>query len=129
MRFLSDVFTTALATYLVYYGHQSAANIGFSLNTALSFSREILGLVTFYNFFQVATNRCVAVCFLRMVTCSLFISLERILAYLSIEQEPKPTIEGIPPAYWPANGNLRVEKLSARYSKVKLLPLVQFAHS
>lgn len=43
-------------------------------------------------------------------------SLERIHAYVNIEQEPKPTDEGAPPAYWPASGDLRVENLSARYS-------------
>jgi hypothetical protein len=45
-------------------------------------------------------------------------SLERIHAYINIEQEPKPTKEGIPPAYWPASGDLRVENLSSRYSLV-----------
>lgn len=35
---------------------------------------------------------------------------------MAIEQEPKPTKEGVPPAYWPASGDLRVENLSARYS-------------
>ncbi|KAI9449920.1 P-loop containing nucleoside triphosphate hydrolase protein [Lactarius psammicola] len=43
-------------------------------------------------------------------------SLERIHLYINAEQEPKPTMQGIPPAYWPASGDLRVEKLSARYS-------------
>ena len=47
-------------------------------------------------------------------------SLERIQQYLIIEQEPKPTEAGVPPAYWPASGNLKVEKLSARYSEVTL---------
>ncbi len=27
-------------------------------------------------------------------------------------------MEGVPPAYWPASGDLRVEKLTARYSAV-----------
>ncbi len=45
-------------------------------------------------------------------------SLERIQQYLDIEQEPKPTHEGVPPASWPASGDLRVENLSARYSAV-----------
>lgn len=44
-------------------------------------------------------------------------SLERIQGYLTIEQEAKPTSEGVPPAYWPASGSLVVEKLSARYSQ------------
>ncbi|KAJ7931118.1 P-loop containing nucleoside triphosphate hydrolase protein [Mycena leptocephala] len=42
--------------------------------------------------------------------------LERIQSYLTIEQEPKPTASGIPPAYWPASGNLSVDNLSAKYS-------------
>jgi hypothetical protein len=45
-------------------------------------------------------------------------SLERMQSYINVEQEPKPTKQGIPPAYWPASGDLRVEKLSARYSLV-----------
>ena len=45
-------------------------------------------------------------------------SLERIHQYLEIEHEPEPTESGIPPAYWPASGDIRVEKLSARYSAV-----------
>jgi hypothetical protein len=47
-------------------------------------------------------------------------SLERIKAYLDIEHEPKNTEGGAPPAYWPASGEIRVEKLSARYSLVSL---------
>ena len=46
-------------------------------------------------------------------------SLERIHSYINAEQEPKPTEQGTPPAYWPASGDLRVEKLSARYSLVR----------
>ena len=46
-------------------------------------------------------------------------SLERMNAYINIEQEQKPTKKGIPPAYWPASGDLRVEQLSARYSLVR----------
>lgn len=48
-------------------------------------------------------------------------SLERIQQYLRIEHEPKNTPEGVPPAYWPASGSLSVEKLSARYSEVRLV--------
>jgi hypothetical protein len=47
-------------------------------------------------------------------------SLERMHSYINAEQEPKPTKQGIPPAYWPASGDLRVEKLSARYSLVRI---------
>lgn len=43
-------------------------------------------------------------------------SLERLQQYMVIEQEPKPTPEGIPPAYWPASGELVVNNLSAKYS-------------
>ena len=43
-------------------------------------------------------------------------SLERILDFLRIDQEPSPTEAGTPPAYWPASGSLKVEKLSASYS-------------
>jgi hypothetical protein len=50
-------------------------------------------------------------------------SLERIHSYINAEQEPKPTTQGIPPAYWPASGDLRVEKLSARYSLVRDLAM------
>ena len=42
---------------------------------------------------------------------------------MTIEQEPKPTKEGVPPAYWPASGDLRVEKLTARYSSVSTLSI------
>jgi hypothetical protein len=45
-----------------------------------------------------------------------FSSLERIETYVQIEQEEKPSESGIPPAYWPADGSLHVENLSARYS-------------
>jgi hypothetical protein len=45
--------------------------------------------------------------------------LERIQQYLVIEQEPKATPEGVPPAYWPASGELVVDNLSAKYSKVR----------
>ena len=44
-------------------------------------------------------------------------SLERIQGYLQIEQEPKATQSGLPPAYWPASGEIRVENLSAKYSQ------------
>ena len=42
--------------------------------------------------------------------------MERIQEYANIEQEPKPIPEGVPPAYWPASGELVVENLSAKYS-------------
>ena len=47
-------------------------------------------------------------------------SLERIQQYLEIEQEPEASNAGVPPAYWPASGNLVVENLTARYSSVSI---------
>lgn len=47
--------------------------------------------------------------------------MERIQQYLNIEHEPKPSEAGVPPAYWPSSGELRVEGLTARYSQVNLL--------
>lgn len=44
-------------------------------------------------------------------------SLERILDFVSIEQEPASTEAGTPPAYWPASGKLHVSGLSAKYSR------------
>ena len=46
-----------------------------------------------------------------------FASLERVVAYTEIEQEPKPTERGKPPAAWPTSGDIKVENLFARYSK------------
>ena len=42
--------------------------------------------------------------------------MERIQEYGNIEQEPKPTSDGAPPAYLPASGELFVENLFAKYS-------------
>jgi hypothetical protein len=47
-------------------------------------------------------------------------SLERISAYINIEHEKEPNKGGQPPAHWPSSGELRVEHLSARYSKLLL---------
>ncbi|KAJ4466287.1 P-loop containing nucleoside triphosphate hydrolase protein [Lentinula aciculospora] len=88
INMLSAVFTSSLAWYLVYVLHQSASVTGFSLNMAE----------------------------LTITVSGVFLSLERIENYLTIEQEATPDVVGNPPAYWPASGDLRVEKLSARYS-------------
>ncbi|TBU53541.1 hypothetical protein BD310DRAFT_937787 [Dichomitus squalens] len=96
---LGSLFASCLAAYLVYGAKTRAANIGFSLNMAVGFSSMILWWIRVLNEFEVNGN-----------------SLERIQQYVTIEQEEKPTSDGIPPAYWPASGSLRVEKLSARYS-------------
>ncbi|TFY70118.1 hypothetical protein EVJ58_g61 [Rhodofomes roseus] len=96
---LGALFSTGLAAYLVYGGTFNASNTGFSLNMAVGFSGMILWWVRIFNEFEVSGN-----------------SLERIEQYVHIEREPKPTVDGIPPAYWPASGDLKVTKLSARYS-------------
>ncbi|KAF8191645.1 P-loop containing nucleoside triphosphate hydrolase protein [Mycena galopus ATCC 62051] len=96
MDILGTVFITVLATYMVYFQKQGSSSIGFSLNMASGFGMIILFGVRF-----VVDGRG---------------SLERINNYLQIEQEPKPTIDGSPPAHWPSSGNLCAENLSARYS-------------
>ncbi|KAF8845471.1 hypothetical protein BDN67DRAFT_993677 [Paxillus ammoniavirescens] len=97
--FVGSLFTTALAAYLVYGSTRDAANIGFSLNMAVGFSSMILFWVRILNQVEVDGN-----------------SIERINSYINIEQEPKATEGGQPPAYWPASGDLIIENLSARYS-------------
>ncbi|KAG5650067.1 hypothetical protein H0H81_000902 [Sphagnurus paluster] len=96
---ISGLFTASLATYLVYFQNQKASNTGFALNMAVGFSGMILLWVRVLNDFEVSSN-----------------SLERIQGYVHIEQESKPTQRGVPPAYWPASGEIRVENLSAKYS-------------
>ncbi|KAF9526535.1 multidrug resistance-associated ABC transporter [Crepidotus variabilis] len=94
------LFSAALASYLVYGPRSTSSTVGFTLNMSVEFTMSILWLVRVYNEFEVQAN-----------------SLERIQDYLDIDHEPKPTEAGKPPAYWPASGDLRVENLSARYSK------------
>lgn len=96
---LGALFSTALAVYLVYVDKASASKIGFSLNMAVGFSSMILWWIRMFNSFEISAN-----------------SLERIKQYMDIEQEPKSTDSGVPPAYWPSSGDLKVENLSARYS-------------
>ncbi|KZV59749.1 P-loop containing nucleoside triphosphate hydrolase protein [Peniophora sp. CONT] len=99
---LAALFPSILGVYMLYGPGSSAigaSDTGFSLAMASNFSSMILLWVRFYNDFEVEGN-----------------SLERIQAYLEIEQEPKPVEEKIPPAAWPTSGDLRVESLSASYS-------------
>lgn len=101
--FFGAVFAAGLAWYLVYGKErqsQTASDTGFSLNMAVAFSSMILWWVRILNEFEVNGN-----------------SLERIQGYIDIEHEPKPTPEGVPPAYWPSSGRIEVDTLSARYSK------------
>ncbi|KAJ6498923.1 P-loop containing nucleoside triphosphate hydrolase protein [Mycena sanguinolenta] len=97
---LGGLFAASLAYYIVYFQTERPYNIGFSLNMAIGFANMILHWVRILNQFEVQAN-----------------SLERVQGYLTIEQEPKPTPAVIPPAYWPASGNLSVDNLSAKYSQ------------
>ncbi|KAJ3508927.1 hypothetical protein NLJ89_g5494 [Agrocybe chaxingu] len=97
---LGALFTSALATYLVYFQRVSASNTGFSLNMAVTFTMYIFWLIRVYNDLEVQSN-----------------SLERVQGYIDIEHETKPVESGRPPAAWPTSGDLRVENLSARYSQ------------
>ena len=54
---LGAVFTTALASYLVYGPSVGAGNTGFSLNMVVEFCSMILWCVRFYNDFEVQSNR------------------------------------------------------------------------
>ncbi|RXW23865.1 hypothetical protein EST38_g2012 [Candolleomyces aberdarensis] len=96
---MGGLFASGLAAYLLYSHTHGAANTGFSLNMAVGFSGMILWWIRVLNDFEVQGN-----------------SLERIEKYINIEQEPKPTKDGLPPAYWPSSGSLKVKGLSARYS-------------
>ncbi|KAH9939277.1 uncharacterized protein BXZ73DRAFT_76000 [Epithele typhae] len=96
---LGALFAAGLASYLVYGTSVRAGNTGFSLDMAVIFSNVILWWIRLLNEFEVNGN-----------------SVERIQQYLDIEHESVPVNDAIPPAYWPASGGLRVEKLSARYS-------------
>ncbi|KAH7102271.1 ATP-binding cassette transporter [Auriculariales sp. MPI-PUGE-AT-0066] len=97
---IGGLFAGGLAAFLVYgQTNPDAGRTGFSLVMAVTFSGMILWFVRVLNMFEVEGN-----------------SLERIQQYVTIEQEPKPTEEGKPPAYWPASGNLRVQNLEAKYS-------------
>ncbi|EMD41580.1 hypothetical protein CERSUDRAFT_110129 [Gelatoporia subvermispora B] len=96
---LGGLFASSLAVYLIYFTNIRASNVGFSLNMAVGFAQMILWWIRIMNELELSGN-----------------SLERVLQYINIEHESKPTPDGVPPAYWPASGGLKVEKLSARYS-------------
>ncbi|PPR04710.1 hypothetical protein CVT24_011832 [Panaeolus cyanescens] len=97
---LGALFTTGLATYLIYGPSIGASDTGFILSVASSFMGNIYLLLRMINSLQVESN-----------------SLERIQGYLDIDHEPRSTEAGKPPAAWPTSGDIRVENLSARYSK------------
>ncbi|PBK67572.1 P-loop containing nucleoside triphosphate hydrolase protein [Armillaria solidipes] len=97
---LAALFSASLAAYLVYFQDTAAFNVGFSLTLAIDVSTMILWWVRTSNDLEVEGN-----------------SLERIQAYLTVEQEEQSTKSRDPPASWPTSGHLRVERLSARYSQ------------
>ncbi|KAG9126177.1 hypothetical protein FRC07_004584 [Ceratobasidium sp. 392] len=100
MDALGGAFAAGLAAYFVYArAATNASDTGFSLTMAVAFSGGILWWVRILNEFEVQGN-----------------SLERIQDYVTIEQEPEAVPEKVPPAYWPASGNISVENLVARYS-------------
>ncbi|KAH8997804.1 hypothetical protein EDB86DRAFT_2828663 [Lactarius hatsudake] len=108
---ISGLFAASLAAYLIYVPNERSlpSDTGFSLTMArflVGFSGLILWWATGEAFFKVREETLIGAVY----------SLERIHSYINAEQEPKPTEQGIPPAYWPASGDLRVENLSARYS-------------
>ncbi|KIJ55945.1 hypothetical protein M422DRAFT_239116 [Sphaerobolus stellatus SS14] len=91
---LGNLFSSCLAAYFVYGTEKvSAANSGVELSLAVFFGSSV------DYFFIIITN-----------------SIERLHQYMVIDQEEKPTADGVPPAYWPSSGSLLVENLSARYS-------------
>ncbi|EIM80350.1 P-loop containing nucleoside triphosphate hydrolase protein [Stereum hirsutum FP-91666 SS1] len=97
---MGSMFAAALGFYYV-YGHTNVntSNAAFTLTLAFSFGQQIIWFVQQLNQFEVNGN-----------------SLERLQQYMVIEQEPSPTEDRLPPAYWPSSGELKVENLSARYS-------------
>ncbi|GJE99692.1 multidrug resistance-associated ABC transporter [Phanerochaete sordida] len=94
---LSALFAATVAWYLVYVSSIGPSGVGFVLAMAVSFTDLVLRLVNWYNQLEVNAN-----------------SLERLDQYIHIEQEPTDGEE--PPAYWPASGELHVERLTASYA-------------
>lgn len=81
----------------------------------------ILWWVRFYNDFEGSNFQDFLVCGRRLIfTLVGANSLERIQQYVTIEQEDQSA--DMPPAYWPASGDLRVENLNASYSPVRFKP-------
>ncbi|KAH8978585.1 hypothetical protein EDB92DRAFT_2119177 [Lactarius akahatsu] len=118
--FLGGLFAAGLAAYLIYVPNERSlpSDTGFSLTMAIGFSGMILWWVRVFNDFEVNSEERIilseSVCEEMLIDTTY--SLERMHSYINAEQEPKSTKQGIPPAYWPASGDLRVEKLSACYS-------------
>ncbi|KAJ7125203.1 P-loop containing nucleoside triphosphate hydrolase protein [Mycena epipterygia] len=98
---LGGIFTTLLATYLVYIRKEDAATTGFVLNNAFGYSIMVLLWVKYFNTVELNGN-----------------SLERILEYINVEQQQSLSkIFTAPPAFWPASGHIVVDNLTAKYSE------------
>ncbi|KAG8872970.1 hypothetical protein FRB97_007147 [Tulasnella sp. 331] len=103
---LGGLFAGGLAAYLVYWKGKPLCFSGgwckrcrFLAQQSCELYNDAFGLGLSLNILEVQGN-----------------SLERIKDYAEIEQDPKHTEAGKPPAYWPSSGSLRVEGLNARYS-------------
>ncbi|KZV72448.1 P-loop containing nucleoside triphosphate hydrolase protein [Peniophora sp. CONT] len=99
---IGGLFSSGLGAYLIYGpGSQTIlpSTIGFSLTMALGFSRTLLWWMRIINALEIDSN-----------------TLERLHAYIGIEQEPEPKKAISPPASWPTSGELIVHDLSASYS-------------
>lgn len=59
MDILGAFFAAIVSTYLVYGGRLEAGYAGFALNMVLAFTRQILGLVTFYNMLEIQCKQIV----------------------------------------------------------------------
>ncbi|KAJ7187807.1 hypothetical protein C8R46DRAFT_876839 [Mycena filopes] len=98
----NSVFTTAL--FAVAMLHDDAGLAGLAITSALSFSESVYWACRFWTGLELDLN-----------------SVERVVEYLDLPQEPPAIIESNrPPAYWPSSsGNdtlMSVENLAVKYS-------------
>ncbi|KAJ3743110.1 P-loop containing nucleoside triphosphate hydrolase protein [Lentinula detonsa] len=103
MHIISALFNGFLAWYLVFVQKGNASNTGFSMNMGATFTGAIFGWIINMNMLEAHSKL-------------FLLTLERVASFLQIEQEPKSTTQGQPPAYWPATGELYVKNLCASYS-------------
>ncbi|KAJ3727277.1 P-loop containing nucleoside triphosphate hydrolase protein [Lentinula guzmanii] len=103
MHIISALFNGFLAWYLVFVQKGNASNTGFSMNMGATFTGAIFGWIINMNMLEAHSKL-------------FLLTLERVASFLQIEQEPKSTTQGQPPAYWPATGELHVKNLCASYS-------------
>ena len=91
------------ATLFSISGYVSAGTAGVCITSAMSFCTSVYWACRHWTALELDLN-----------------SVERIVEYLDLPQEPPSTIEPRPPAYWPSSSSndnlLVVEDLSVRYS-------------